>query len=115
MGKDRGGGDSQFVATVTMKQLWLPYEATIAGSSTWLICCVVCFFWKFGFICSAIHIPGVNNGIADALSRNRLDVFCTLAPQARAEPTLVPRGLLEGLMGDEPWTSAAWERWFATI
>ena len=21
-------------------------QATIAGSSTWLICCVVCFFWK---------------------------------------------------------------------
>ena len=70
---------------------------------------------KSGFICSVIHIPEVNIGIADALSRNRLDVFRTLAPQAMAESTLVPQGLLEGLMGDEPWTSTAWERWLATI
>ena len=51
---------------------------------------------NFEFVCSANHILEVNSGIADALSRNRLDVLCTLAPQARADPTLVLRGLLEG-------------------
>ena len=80
-----------------------------------MLCCLFFLEAKFGFICSAIHIPGVNNGIADTIKKPLIEVFCTLAPQARAEPTLVPRGLLEGLMGDEPWTSAAWERWFATI
>ena len=51
---------------------------------------------NFGFVCSANHILEVNTGIVDALSRNRLDVLCTFAPQARADPTLVLRGLLEG-------------------
>ena len=39
---ERGGEESRFAAIATTKQLWLPYVATIASSSTWPICCIAC-------------------------------------------------------------------------
>jgi len=41
---------------------------------------------KYNFLVRAVHIPGSTNVIADALSRNLLQVFKTLAPSARPEP-----------------------------
>ncbi|XP_065177334.1 uncharacterized protein LOC135807904 [Sycon ciliatum] len=38
------------------------------------------------FLVSAVHIPGVTNTVADALSRNLLQVFRHQAPEAAAEP-----------------------------
>ena len=36
------------------------------------------------------HLPGCNNIIADALSRNKLTEFFTLVPQAEPLPTQIP-------------------------
>ena len=41
------------------------------------------------------HLPGRLNSIADALSRNNLPLFFTLAPQADPQPTLTPHHLPE--------------------
>ena len=42
---------------------------------------------KHNFLVSAVHIPGVKNCIADALSRGLLQKFKTLAPTAEVQPT----------------------------
>ena len=36
------------------------------------------------------HLPGCNNKIADALSRNKLTEYFTLVPQAEPLPTQIP-------------------------
>lgn len=41
------------------------------------------------------HLPGKTNEIADALSRNQLDRFFSLAPQAQRMPTPTPGSLRE--------------------
>ncbi len=43
---------------------------------------------------SAVHIPGLNNSIADALSRFQMDRFRALAPEADASPCQVPPDVL---------------------
>ena len=42
---------------------------------------------KHNFLVSAVHIPGVKNCIADALSRDLLQKFKMLAPTAEVQPT----------------------------
>ena len=49
------------------------------------------------FSFAAVHVPGVENPIADALSRFRWQDFKRLAPWANASPTPVPSQLLEHL------------------
>ena len=44
--------------------------------------------WEVSLVCS--HIPGVQNGAADALSRNALSSFQRLVPGARVAPTVLP-------------------------
>lgn len=39
------------------------------------------------------HIPGIDNSIADSLSRLQLSRFHTLAPQADPLPTPIPANL----------------------
>ena len=51
----------------------------------------------FSFAFAAIHVPGRNNGIADALSRFNFRAFHFLAPQAKEFPILIPRQLLANL------------------
>ena len=41
---------------------------------------------KHDFLVSAVHIPGISNLIADAISRNLLQTFRRLAPSAAAHP-----------------------------
>ena len=41
---------------------------------------------RFSFVVSAVHVPSVQNEIADALSRGLLQKFRTLAPAARPGP-----------------------------
>ncbi|KZV79148.1 hypothetical protein EXIGLDRAFT_581905, partial [Exidia glandulosa HHB12029] len=38
----------------------------------------------------AFHVPGLQNGVADALSRNRLDLATQLAPGLRIRPFAAP-------------------------
>ena len=57
----------------------------------------------------AEHIPGVENGAADALSWNNATSFHLQVPSARALPTQVPAELLRSLVHEQPdWTSTSW-------
>ena len=51
----------------------------------------------FSFTFAAIHVPGRNNGIADALSGFNFQAFHTRAPQAKKSPILIPVQLLAQL------------------
>ena len=50
---------------------------------------------KHNFTLALTHIPGRENGIADALSRNQMTRFFSLAPQANRHPTPVPDELTQ--------------------
>ena len=45
---------------------------------------------KFNIVIQARHLSAVDNGIADSLSRARMDRFRALAPEARLEETQTP-------------------------
>ncbi|XP_048577014.1 uncharacterized protein LOC116601584 [Nematostella vectensis] len=47
-----------------------------------------------GFSFSAAHVPGVENSVADALSRFNYQAFLTLAPWAAPSPTSIPQAVL---------------------
>ena len=47
----------------------------------------------------AVHIPGTDNEVADALSRNRTDVACALMQSADKEPVAVPEEVLRVVAG----------------
>ena len=64
---------------------------------------------RFQLTLSAIHIPGKENNIADALSRNNLAFFRSVFPQAERHQTEIPTALVELLLGARPdWTSTQW-------
>ena len=64
---------------------------------------------KFDLELVASHIKGVNNSVADALSRDNLTLFRSLLPQAASEPTGIPEALLDLLLVAKPdWTSPHW-------
>lgn len=54
--------------------------------------------------CGAIptHIRGVENTLADALSRNNAQLFHSLYPQAKAEPCSIPDSLQDVLFIQKP-------------
>ena len=77
-----------------------------------------CLFFleaKFDLSLSAVHVPGIENGAADSISRNKLHVFFDLVPQAHQEPCSVPRELIHRLVIDTPWTSSIWKAWLETL
>lgn len=45
-----------------------------------------------------VHIPGVENGAADALSRDNWPSFLTQVPTAHREPTVIPQELVQALV-----------------
>ena len=51
--------------------------------------------WRFTF--TAAHVPGVENKIADAISRFRWQEFRQLAPEAHSSPCPIPQLLLDSL------------------
>ena len=76
------------------------------------------FFVAHFDICINIeHIPGVRNEVADMLSRDNMQQFFTLNPQADLIPTGIPMELLQIMSVATPdWTSARFEQLFsATI
>ncbi len=79
--------------------------------------CLFFFEAHFGFNAGAVHLPGVDNEQADALSRDHLSTFLLSNPQAAPTPTPIPRELLSLLMGAEKpnWTSATWRTLFSSI
>ncbi len=61
----------------------------------------------------ALHVPGVENVLADAISRNNLHVLFTQVPGATHGRTAIPANLLSLLVERQPdWTSQAWTRLF---
>ncbi len=76
-----------------------------------LLRCFAFFSAYFGFSFSAKHIPGVLNTAADALSRNNLSLFFSLAPQT---PQFnIPPALHNLLINTKPdWGSTTWMRLF---
>ena len=62
----------------------------------------------------SVHIPGIQNVAADAISRNNMLVFNTQVPGATPAPVDLPPEALDLLIGQRPdWTSPAWCRWFS--
>ena len=59
---------------------------------------------------TASHIPGKFNTLADALSRNHMQVFNMQAPTATHNPSTIPTILLEMLVTQQlDWCSEAWK------
>jgi len=65
----------------------------------------------------ARHIPDQHNILADALSRNNVQLFRVLHPQAHPWPATLPEQLIKLLITEQPdWTSHRWtELWTATL
>ena len=70
---------------------------------------------KFEFSVTAADIEGSRNSLADALSRDKLDVFLSHATQACPAPTNFSQELLDLTVIAKPdWTSHHWtELWTA--
>ena len=78
-----------------------------------LVRCLSFFTAHFQLVVVAEHIPGVENGAADALSRDRLSHFRLQVPSAAAEATVIPPELLDMLVQSCPdWTSQRWSDQF---
>ena len=61
---------------------------------------------KYNIFFKARHIPGVENTLADALSRLQVQKFRHLAPSARQEPDLIPPHLkLGALLSETEWAN----------
>ena len=75
-----------------------------------------CLFFiraHFSLSVRAVHVPGVENGWADAISRNLLSGFFAQAPGAIGRCQPIPPGLLDLLVGQQPdWTSTVWTQLF---
>ena len=75
-----------------------------------------CLFFiraHFSLSVRAVHVPGVENGWADVISRNLLSDFFAQVPGARGGRQDIPRSLLDLLVVRQPdWTSATWTELF---
>ena len=70
---------------------------------------------KFDMRLISRHVPRVDNEVADALSRNRLDLFFKLLPQAASESEQFPQGLVEGLVTQRNWNASDWTNWLGSM
>ena len=80
-----------------------------------LVRCLVFYAARFAFWFTAVHVPGVDNILADHLSRNRLTSFFASYPQASSlTQTTVPDCVKETIAGENPpdWRSENWTRQF---
>ena len=84
--------DNQAVVTIINKQ-------TCKQKHTMnLVRLMVTFCLSNNIVFKAVHVLGVNNGIADALSRLQLDRFRALAPSADLDQTPVPERIWRTLL-----------------
>ena len=78
-----------------------------------------CLFFleaHYQFELVATHLPGVENSLADDLSRNRLPSFRSKAPSADILPTPLPLQLPSLLLDlSHDWTSPVWTQQFSDI
>ena len=74
-----------------------------------LMCSLFFFLAKCSVTLRAEHIPGSENGAADALSRNNRLSLLFQVPSARGIPTQILPGLLQVFVHKQPdWTSQSW-------
>lgn len=79
-----------------------------------LMRCLFFFSAHFHFRVITKHIPGKQNILADALSRDRLSLFHSLHPQANSSPAIIPAPLIALLITSKPdWLSQDWTNLFA--
>ena len=77
-----------------------------------------CLFFleaRYKFQAIAAHVPGVQNTLADALSRDNMPLFFCLAPQASRIPSPIAEELVNTLVTPKHWTQETWINWFSTI
>lgn len=79
-----------------------------------LLRCLFFMVAHFQLQIKAVHVAGVSNVAADALSRNELSRFLQAVPEAVQFPTPIPQGLVDLLVRECPdWTSARWAQLFS--
>ena len=78
-----------------------------------LRCLFFCEAW-YQFRLSAAYLLGVQNTLADDLSRDRRSSFLSKAPGMNKEPSLAPPDLPELLLGVGAWTSPVWIETFTS-
>ena len=78
-----------------------------------LMRCLTFLSARWQFRIRAAHIRGVDNILADALSRNNLTLFRMLFPQAEPQPAPVPEGAMDlVLLQESDWMARDWtEQW----
>ena len=77
-----------------------------------LICVLVFLASHFNFWFTASHIAGKSNILADALSRNNVELFLSQVPQAHQYSSRIPPPLINLLVCNITWTSTVWTRLF---
>ena len=61
----------------------------------------------------AVHLPGILNEAADAISRNNISHLLQVVPGAQQHPIPFPGQALRMLVEDQPdWTSRNWTELF---
>lgn len=76
-----------------------------------LLRCLYYYVAPFNIHLRAEHIPGLHNVVADSLSRNLLQVFRQLLPQADLHPTPISPSLTHLLSPDhQVWLLPAWKQ-----
>ncbi len=77
---------------------------------THLLRCLFFYASVHQFHFSALHIPGTENVLADAISRNNLTLLSTFLPQV--PPVVVPPGISQFLLHLPDWGSPSWTEQF---
>ncbi len=83
--------------------------------ATNLVRCLSFLAATYEFRMSAVHLRGIHNTLADALSRNNLNLFRSLHPQANRDAVPIPTAALDLILLQEPdWTTKDWTRMWTT-
>lgn len=79
--------------------------------------CLAFITARFQINLFATHVRGIDNSLADALSRDNATYFHSHHPQAKQLSTPIPAELLDLLVVEKPdWRSAAWTAlWISTF
>jgi len=89
------------VGSGTCKEKW----------SMHLLRCLACVEAALSVSVKVVHVRGVDNGVADDLSRDRLDSALSTMQVRRSEPVEVPRELLEVLSrANQSWSEQEWSK-----
>ena len=82
-----------------------------------LLRCLFFFAAKYSFWFCTQHVPGVNNGWADALSRGEVECFCFYSPHGiDKDPTRVAQEVNEVILDPKgDWVSELWRLQFRGI